>query len=256
MIINKISKLKNNKYKIILDDDAIITYDDVIIKNNLLYKKTITKELYNEIVRDTKYYDIYNKCVKSIMKRRKSEKEIKEYLDKFDISIEYKDKIINKLKTINLINDKEFTRAYINDKIYLSKSGINKIKNDLFNLDIDKNIIEEEMSNIDMSIFNDRLEKIIIKKINNNHKYSNYQLKNKILIEMVNLGYKKEDIVSIIDNNLKADDDIIEKEFNKIYSKLSKKYTGSNLALKVKQKMLLKGFNTEKINELIENTED
>ena len=41
MNINKIIKLKNNMYKILTDDDIIITYDNVILENNLLYKKTL-----------------------------------------------------------------------------------------------------------------------------------------------------------------------------------------------------------------------
>ena len=44
MLITKIEKLKNNKYKIIIDDEKIITFDNVILDNNLLYKKVIDKE--------------------------------------------------------------------------------------------------------------------------------------------------------------------------------------------------------------------
>ena len=250
MNIKKIIKLKNNKYKIVFDDHEITTYDNVILDNNLLYKKNIDKENYDKIIKDTNYYDIYNKCVKSILKKRKSEKEIKEYLDKFNI--DNKDKIISKLKEINLINDRDFTRAYINDKIYLSKCGINKIKNDLINLGIDIIIINEELSNIDKSIFQDLLEKQVLKKIKNNTKYSNYQLKQKILNEMINLGYEKEDILSIIDVNIISDNEILEKEFNKIYNKLKTKYSGYELNQKIKQKLTIKGFKVDDINKKIE----
>ena len=251
MNIKKIIKLKNNKYKIVFDDHEITTYDNVILDNNLLYKKNIDKENYDKIIKDTNYYDIYNKCVKSILKKRKSEKEIKEYLDKFNI--DNKDKIISKLKEINLINDRDFTRAYINDKIYLSKCGINKIKNDLINLGIDIIIINEELSNIDKSIFQDLLEKQVLKRIKNNTKYSNYQLKQKILNEMINLGYEKEDILSIIDVNIISDNEILEKEFNKIYNKLKTKYSGYDLNQKIKQKLIIKGFKADDINKKIED---
>ena len=253
MIIKKIIKLRNNKYKIIFDDHEITTYDNVILENNLLYKKNISKDIYDKIIRDTNYYDIYNKCVKSILKRRKSEKEIIDYLDKFEI--DNKDKIISKLKNINLINDKEYIKAYINDKIYLSKSGINKIKKDLINLGIDIKLIEEELNNIDKDMFYEKLEKIIIKKINNNTKYSEYQLKQKILNDMINLGYDREDILSIIDKNIKPNNDIFEKEFNKTYNKLKLKYDGYELKQKIKQKMITKGFNNDLINNKLNNIE-
>ena len=256
MYINKIIKMKNSKYKIIIDDDSIITYDSVILDNDLLYKKNIDKNLYNKIINDTNYYDIYNKTVKYILKRRRSEKEINDYLNKFEISDNIKTSIINKLKDINLINDIDFCKAYINDKLYLSKYGINKIKNDLLNHNIPTDVIQNLLENIDNQIISNRLETIIIKKIKNNTKYSNYYLKQKILNEMISLGYNKEDIVSIIDRNVTNDNNILNKEYKKIEMSLSKKYSGYELNNKIKQKLLSKGFSLDDINLLIKNTED
>ena len=257
MEINKIKKLKNNKYKIYIDEDIIITYDNVIIENNLLYKKTIDKELYNKILNDTNYFDVYNKTVKYILKKRRSEKEINLYLIKAEVNSIDRNKIITKLKEINLINDIEYCKSYINDKLYLSKDGINKIKHNLINQNISNSIIENELKNIDMNIFNNRLEKLIIKKIKSNKKYSINFLKQKILNEMVNLGYSKRQVLDIFNNNVESDNEIIEKEFNKLYIKLSKKYKNRELENKIKQKLIQKGFNLEDINILLQQkTED
>lgn len=257
MEINKIKKLKNNKYKIYIDEDIIITYDNVIIENNLLYKKTIDKELYNKILNDTNYFDVYNKVVKYILKKRRSEKEINLYLIKAEVNSIDRNKIITKLKEINLINDIEYCKSYINDKLYLSKDGINKIKHNLINQNISNSIIENELKNIDMNIFNNRLEKLIIKKIKSNKKYSINFLKQKILNEMVNLGYSKRQVLDILNNNVESDNEIIEKEFNKLYIKLSKKYKNRELENKIKQKLIQKGFNLEDINILLQQkTED
>ena len=100
MLITKIQKLKNNKYNLIIDGEKIITYDNVILDNNLLYKKVIDKDLYNKIIEDTNFYDVYNVVVKYIMKKRRSEKEIKEYLKKYNLESNKKDIIISKLKSI------------------------------------------------------------------------------------------------------------------------------------------------------------
>ena len=49
---------------------------------------------------------------------------------------------------------------------------------------------------------------------------------------------------------------ILESEFDKSYIKLSKKYEGSELIKKLKNKFLMKGFNIEQINDLLkEKTE-
>ncbi len=253
MKINKIIKLKNNKYKLILDDCDLITYDDVIIKNNLLYKKEIDTILYNDIVNQTEYFNVYNNAIKYIMKKRRSEKEVRSYLNKFNIDI---DSIIFRLKSINLINDIDYTKAYINDQIYLSNTGINKIKVNLLEQDIPIEIIDSELSKIDSNVLDNKLEKIIIKKIKANSKYSNIIIKQKILNEMINLGYSKDKILEIIDNNLLDNKEILNKEFNKLYNSFKNKYDNYNLKLKLKKRLVSKGFNISDINILIDKIKE
>ncbi len=259
MKINKIEKMSDDKYKIYLDNDILIIYEDTIIKNNLLYKKEIDDNLYNKLLEDNKFYDIYNKTVKFILKHRRSEKEVYEYLLKKDLTDDNIKSIISKLKDINLINDLEYCKAYINDKVYLGSNGINKIRIDLLNQNIPINVIEEQLSNIDISILNSKLEKMILKKIKYNKKYSKSLLRNKILNEMILLGYSKEDVLNIIDNNINnTDDNILEKEFNKCYNTLKskRKYSCEELNNKVRQKLISKGFNLSEINELIKKNEE
>ena len=251
MKIDKIQKLKNNKYKIIIDDEAIVTFDNVILEQNLLYKKNIDKDLYEKIINDTEYYNIYDKAFKYSLRKRRSEKEIKIYLINLNIEDHIIDKIILQLKKINLINDIEYCRAFINDRVYLSKNGIDKIKYDLLNQNISIDIIDKELDNIDKDIFYNRLEKMIQKKIKTNTKYSNYKLKQKILNDMLNLGYNKELILEIIETNIENNFSILEKEYNKLYNNLIKKYTEKETLIKVKQKLLYKGFNIDDINKLI-----
>lgn len=256
MRIKKIEKLTSGKYKIVIDDEKITTYDSVILDNNLLYKKNIDDSLYKKIIEDTKYYDNYNKAVKYILKKRRSEKEIREYLIKLKLNDVEIDKIVLKLKGVNLINDLEYCKAYINDSIYLSKNGINKIKSHLLNQNISIDIIEDILRDVDLDIFNNRLEKLIIKKINTNHKLSNSMLKHKILNEMINLGYDKDSIINIIEKNLIRDDSILKKEFDRVLKKLSNKYSGNELLKNVKQKLLLKGFSNDEINNLLKKREE
>ena len=65
MKIEKIQKLKNNKYKIKLDSgDIINTYDDVILNNSLLFNKEIDLELLNN---DSNQRD-FSKAIKQYQK--------------------------------------------------------------------------------------------------------------------------------------------------------------------------------------------
>ena len=78
MKIIKYEKKGNNTYKIYLENNQTINvYEDVILKNNLLYKKELDQTLLEKISNDNLYEDIYNKCVKYISIRLRSIQEKK-----------------------------------------------------------------------------------------------------------------------------------------------------------------------------------
>ena len=244
----KIEKIKKNgkKYIIILDNGLEIkTFDDVIINNGLLYNKIIDDDLLDKINKENDYYNIYYKVVNYISKKLRSEKEIIDFLDKNNILD--KNRIINKLKTIDLRNDLNFAKAYISDRINLSNDGIYKIKNDLLKHNIDLGIIDNELSKIDDEIINKKIEKLINKKIKNS-KYTGFKLKYKVVNELINLGYDKSKISEIYDNLDIKNDDLIIKEYNKLYNQLSKKYQGKELEYKINVKLYNKGFTKEEID--------
>ena len=243
MKIVHIIKLKNGKYKISLDNGLeLIIYDDVILNNNLLYKKEIDNEILNKIKDENIYYDLLNSSIKYISKRLRSELEIKKYLEKKCLDIHLIESIIDELKEKSLIDDKRFCEAYINDKLNLTNSGILKIKHELINLGIEEDMIDDIINKNNYKVDKNNLRKLIDKKIKLNHKYSSNYLKQKIINEMINLGYEKEDIINILDLYNIDDNDIYQKEYDKLYHKLIKKYQGSELEHQINKRLYIKGF--------------
>lgn len=243
-------KKQNNKYKIKLEGNITIeTYDEVIIKNNILYKKEIDENLKEKIEEENKFYNTYNEIVKLINKKLRSEKEIKEIMNKKEIKNQ--EELINKLKSSNLINDELYAKAYIHDRISFSNDGINKIKKELVNQEIDEDIIENELNKIDRKDQKEKLEKLIIKKLNTNTKYSNKIMKQKITNYFINLGYDKEEINEILNREQIDNNEIIKREYNKLINKYKTKYEEEKLKYIIKQKLYQKGFNIEEINNLV-----
>lgn len=243
MEIEKISKLKNGRYKVLLDNgEFIITFDNVILNNNLLFYKEINEELLINIRNQNEYYDLLNKAIKLISKRLRSELEIRKYLETKCNDNDMIDNIIDELKKQKLLNDQRFAKAYINDKINLSNDGLFKIKNSLLNFGIDEYIIDFELNNNKIIFNNDKLDRIVMKKIRTNHKYSNYMLKQRILNDMLNLGYDKDEIIRSIDKYLIDDKDIYLKEYKKLYNKYKNKYDGNELEYQINKRLLAKGF--------------
>lgn len=252
--IIKFKKIGKDKYKLFLDNnEELELYEDVIIKNELLLKKDIDSSNLDEINRQNKIQFGYVLAIKYISIKMRSEKEINEYLKKKNIDKNTIDIIIYKLKERNIINDKIFCKAFINDQISITNNGINKIKRELEKYGINKDIINEEINKIDSNIFREKLSKLINKKIKIKKGSSNL-IKQKLLLYFINLGYDKDMVVKELSSvNIKTDLNILKKEYDKLYIRYSKKYSSSELNYILYNKLLSKGYKSDDINNVIKN---
>jgi len=199
MKIIKYEKKGNNKYKVHLENnESINIYEDVIIKNNLLYKKEMDRELLEKIDNDNSQFDAYNKCVKYISVRIRSKHEIEEYLKKKEIEPSLIDETIDKLIKNNLLNDDIFTKAFVNDKIKFTTMGPYRIEQELKKHHIDSNIIYKYLNEIDDVTIDDKINKQINKLIKSSRKKQN--LRNKIYMNLLSLGYSNEMILRNLNN--------------------------------------------------------
>lgn len=200
MKIVKYTRLASGKYKVLFDNKKeLILYESVIIDTNLLYKKEITSEEYNNLVSLNNYQDIYNKVIKYIGIRLRSKKEITDYLKKMDLSTEVVDDILNKLITNKYIDDERFSQAYIKDKYNFSNNGPYKIINELTKLGIDKDMAYTYTFDI-ITNEEEKINKLINKYVKSDKKHDWYYLRNKIYNNLINLGYSKEIVISILNN--------------------------------------------------------
>ena len=78
-------------------------------------------------------------------------------------------------------------------------------------------------------------------------------MKNKIITRCINLGYKYEDIIEILNTcNLNSNSDI-KSEYDKLYKRYSNKYSDEyKLKTTIKSKLYQKGYSIEEINKIIE----
>ena len=242
MKINKYTKLRDNRYKVYFDDIEVVIYDDIILEFGLLTKKEIDIDTFNKMNDANDLLKYYYMCVKYINRRLRSEKEIREYLYKYIKDYKVINDIVKKLYKNNWLNDELFTRAYVLDAINLGNDGKRKIEKKLLTYGVNKEYIDNELSKIDEDVFREKADRYIAKKIKFNHNSSKYQLINKIKVDLINLGYDKEMIESLISNYDIIDDDIQKKEYEKAKKALSRKYEGKELERKIRERLYRKGF--------------
>ena len=244
MKIIKYTKKKDGMYSLLLEDnDLILVHEDLILKYGLLLHKDIDEDIREKIEEENLNYTAKTVALKYITTRFRSEKELKDYLDKKGVNKDIIDIVIKDLKKDNYINDEIYTEMFIHDKINLTMDGPYKVRKELEKAGIKDSIINDKIDIYTKEIQIEKINKIIDKQLKTNHNKSNYMLKNKILNYLNNNGYDSSLSISIFDSkNLSSDKDIAKKEYDKLYKKLSNKYSGSELEFKIKQKMYQKGF--------------
>ena len=252
MKIISIKKGRGNKY-IIHGDRDITLYDDIIIKNNILFKKELKEEEIEGYLKENYKYEILDKIIKFIKRRLRSCYEIDNEIEKYELDNKDKDFIKDKLNKMGLYNDKLFLESYVHEKFTLSNDGPIKIKNDLLMHNIKEEDIDNILDSIQSEDIKNKLTKLVLKRIRLNHKYSKSEFIKRELINLSSLGYSKDMIYQIIlDNYNLSDDDKLVKDYDKLYNKYKNKYDRNKLILTIKQKLYQKGYRVEDINQIIE----
>ena len=249
MKIEKYKKLSNGRYKISLDNNQdIILYEEVILYYELLLKKEIDNDLLIEIDKMNQEWDVYYVGLNSLRTRFKSVYELKMFLLKKEYPNDLVEKAVDKLLKQGYLNDRSYTKGFIHNRIITSSYGPFRIEKELLDKKIDSNIIKEEMEVFTKEEQDEKIRKIIDKGIKTNHNRGGVVLKNKIYNDLKNLGYDISSINSIISTySFQNKEEIARKEYDKLYRKYSRKYSGDELKRKIREKMYLKGLDISNI---------
>ena len=233
--------MSSGKYKIELDNGINMElYEEVILKHELLLKKSIDQTMIPIIQDSNLEWEVYYVALKSLKQRFKSAYDLRSSLVKKEYPVYLVDKAVNKLLEQGYLNDASFAKG---------SKGPNSISNDLRNKGIDEKIIREEIVVFDRDLQKSRIKKIIDKNIKSNRNKGGSVLKNKIITNLLNLGYDL-DIVQMVISNYQFGNDIelAKKEYDKLYKKLSRKYSGEELKYKIKEKLYQKGLKYEEVD--------
>ena len=241
MEIIKFKKLNSGRYKLTLDNnESFIIYEDLILKYDLLITKKIDKILLDKIEEENLLYNAYYYAINSLNSRFKSKYDMEKLLkNKYEIDISF---VIDKLISQGYLNDRSYTKSRINENIITTNWGPRKISSDLIKHGISKDIIDDEIVIFTKDMELERIDKIVDKLLKSNKRLGGYVLRSKIFNDLMNLGYTKDYINEILNDKKYNNEDIIKKEYDKLYKKYSKKYEGSELDYKIKQVMYQKGL--------------
>ncbi len=135
------------------------------------------------------YCDYQDRCKKEIFTK----------LDTFELDDNDRDFIIGFLKEEGFINDERYCRSFVKGKLNLKKWGVNKIKLSLITKGVDREIIDEVLSEIDQDSYREELIKLLEnKKINESDPYKR---KAKLIRYAVGKGYSLSMVMEVVNGN-------------------------------------------------------
>ena len=245
MKIEKFKKRPNGLYTIYLDNfNSYDLYEEIILKYELLITKSIEEDELDKIIEDNKNYESYYEALKTLKRTIKTKEEIKKLLTEKKYSKESIDFTITTLEKQGYINDKSYSKSYVHNAIITTNKGPRKIEQELIKKGVEPNDYNEAIDEFTNFLEKEKIEKLISKKIKSNHNKSAKVLKQKLQLDLINNGFHQDIIKEVLNStDIEENNDIVKKEYQKYYNKLSKKYSGKELEYKLKQKMYSLGFN-------------
>ena len=208
-IITKIEIQKRNKERVNLFLDGEYAFSisvELVYKEGLKTKDEIDSEKLKIIAEHESQIRCKNSALRIIEKSWKTEKEVRDKL----ILKGYEDNSINKsiefLKEYNFINDSNYTKAFIRDK--LKSQGSQKIKYTLIQKGISKENIDEELSNLNKESEKSTALNLAKKKFDiiKKKESDNYKISGKLYRYLISKGYEYDVTSEVVKEIMSLDD--------------------------------------------------
>lgn len=151
MIITKIETQKKNNERVniyINEEFAFGLSLEIVYTHSLKKGMTVDSEFLNNVLLNEEKIKANSTALRFLGYRMRAEKEIIDRLKKDDFEDEIIENTLEYLKRNGLINDFEFAKAFTMDKIKINNYGPQKIKYDLYQKGIHRDIVDEVLESL------------------------------------------------------------------------------------------------------------
>lgn len=240
----------DNKYAFAVDENVLVEYK--LAKGLKLEASEIIELLDAESLQAS-----YVTAIHYLSFRQRSQAEIERHLFKKEVDPNHIEIVMNRLNKESLLNDLEFAKSFVQERIRQKKKGPKIIINELFERGISKTNIDEAIM---LMTFNDQYEIALEsaqKRANRPKKESVQKQKEQIRTLLMRNGFDN-DVISEVMQEVKIDRDrdaeweAIKHHGEKMHRRYSKRTSGSELRQKLKSALYARGFKSEQINKFVD----
>ncbi|RPF50550.1 recombination regulator RecX [Aquisalibacillus elongatus] len=268
MIISKITTQKKNKsrYNIFQnvngkDEYVFSLHEDLLIRHYIRKGMELSDEQIQDIKKEDAIYQYYTLSINYLSYRMRAKSEIAQYLKKKEATEEAIEIVLKKLEEERLVNDLQFSKAYVRTKMNTSNKGPNKIKQELIMKQIPEVYIEEALAEYTAEKEVEKIIKQMEKKLSGNRKKSFQQQLMQMKQSLMQKGFTHgaiETAAQEVDLSVDEDEemDALRYQGEKLWNKHARKHEGFQLKQKVLGSLYQKGFQMDLIQRFIDEKEE
>lgn len=150
---------KNDRVNIFIDNKFAFGLSlEIKLNYNLKTNMEIDDDFVENILKEEEYKKAINASLNFLSYRQRSEKEMRVKLKEKGYEDNYIEKAISYCKSLGYIDDESFATSFIKDKIKLNKLGKHRIKLELIQKGIERDIIDKLLSEDEEDEYNRALE--------------------------------------------------------------------------------------------------
>lgn len=261
--LKSITKQKNGRYRLEFDIDDVISkhtvLEETLLSLSLFSPRPLTKDEYENTIQKGEYDLLYQKCLDFINFQMRTVYEINKYLKKYTSDLIIMKKIVTKLKLSGFLNDNDYMKRYISEKMEYDYIGPAKIKESLFKKGLNKEFIDDNLKIFSADLQVEKIIYLIEKETRYPIKKPYLKFVNSFKQKLINKGFSLSSVNAAID--IKKDIIIesidIEELIRKEIALLKRKYDISIYEEKdiIVKKLLQKGFIYSNINKYLKGAE-
>jgi regulatory protein len=210
MRITRVVKKGKSDVTIYFDNDAVLFLAvEVFLKSGLKKGDDISDDRFSLLIEQNKLFHIKQRAFRLLGRRQHSSSELRRKLWNKDYEQKLIDEVIADLQKKGYLDDKEFIRAFVAEKIKSKNWSIKRIKAELFKRGIASKLIEELLSAQSKDSDSDNAMKLASKKyeVLLKRNLEPKDLRNKLSTYLFSKGFDYELIKKICNKLLKNEQD-------------------------------------------------
>lgn len=258
-IITKISiqKKRQDRYNIFLDNEFAFAVDEELILTYQLKKgKQLSEEEIDSIMHAESFHKSYLLAVRYLGYRMRSEAEMRDYLRRKEIGELEIDKIIDQLFEKKFLNDQQFAKAFVSDRMNQTSKGPIVIRRELAEKGIKGKLAEEALK---LYTYEEQYETALKWATKQSERRSNHSHRKKqeqLRVKLMQRGFDREiiqDVFAELQSEINIADEraALEHHAEKMHRRYSRKLEGYELTQKLKSALYTRGFPGELIDEYV-----